>query len=898
MTMTAEDLRCEYESSPLGLDVPPPRFSWVLASEARGTRQSAYHLLVSTSPEAVSAGKGNLWDTGRVESDQSTGVCYRGRPLRSGQRCFWRVRCWNEEGQAGPWSDAAVFEMGLLDEQDWTGTWIGGDRGISSPLLRKEFDLPDGLAGARLYISGLGGYEAFINGQRVGDHVLDPAATDYDQRILYVTHDVTSLLKPGVNAIGVMLGNTFYCQPSEPNLTDAIYAYGDSPRLLLQLNVELQDGGRLSLHSDQEWRVSDGPIRFNSIAGGEVHDGRMEKPGWTEAGYDDSGWQRAEVRPSPGGKLESQTMPAMKVIQTLQPVACRQVRPGVRVYDMGQCFGGWVRLRARGPHGARIIVQHSEYLAEDTGLVEKRPYPGTLETASYVLRGGGEEVCEPHFTFHPVRYVQIEAPADGVSIDDVQGCVVHSAVDLSGDFECSNAILSRIHRNAVWTLTNSLYGMPMDCLHREMAAYLDPGSIAGTIFARKFMPSFWTKWLRDVYLARKDGIVSDVAPDFRHLTPGDPWCSTYCILVWYVYQYYGDLRVLEEHFDAMKAWVEYLRSLSEDHLITKGHYGDHMVPGGEPGKEEFLSSETPSPMIWTGFFYRAASIVSQAATVLDRSEEYDIYAQLAEQIADAFNRKWLDPQTGCYATGSQTANLLPLSLGIVPKESHSTVVATVRKNIEENHQGHLHTGNIGTICLVEAMAEYGLGELMFRIAMTDSYPGWGYMVKEGATTIWESWGRFQPANPRWRTDSMMMFAVIEEFFYSHLAGIQGPGFFGPRTIAPGFQTIHIRPHVLGDLEWARASIKTVRGMISSCWRKDEEGLTLNVSIPANCRARVGVPLLGSQSVVISEGGNRVWADRRFQPGTAGVNKGTEEPDRITFDVGSGEYCFTAVYKTP
>ena len=879
------ELKCEYATDPLGIDVTQPRFSWLLESRQRGQMQSAYQILVASSEEKLQANIGDKWDSGKMASDQSVNVPYGGGTLGSGETCWWKVRVWDEDAQPSSWSDVASFEMGLLSESDWVGEWIGADVSISAPLLRKEFDIEGQVKRARAYISGLGWYELYLNGKRVGDHVLDPATTDYTKRVLYVTYDVTGLLREGPNAVGVMLGNGWYSEPGWE------HQYGDSPQLLMQMNVEFTDGSTLTLATDGTWKVSGGPITRNDLYGGETYDARLEKPGWASAGYDDADWDPAVMKEAPGGKMTSQLMPAIKVNQTMKPVKLANPQPGVYVYDMGQLFGGWARLRVKGERGTQVTIKYSARIFEDSGLIDKRRHQKGNETDYYILKGDPEgEVYEPRFTYHPVQYVQIEGYPGVPTLENLEGRVVYSAVDLSGDFQCSNPLLNRIHKNVVWTLTNGLFGIPLDCLNREHWAWTDPATVAGSLYPRKHMPLFWTKWLYDIKDAQGEkGEVPDIAPNYvRREEPDPAWGSNYPILVWYLHQYYGDARILEEHYSSMKKWVDYLTSIAENHLVTKGHYGDHMLPGEAPGKEVFISQETPPPLLWTGYYYRDASIVSQAASILGKSDDAAHYARLTANIGEAINEEWFDAETGQYATGSQTANLFPLILGIVPKANQEGVVRNIVKDIVEEYDGHHHTGNTGATCMIDALTEHGQGDVMYEVASTDTYPGWGYMVKEGATTIWESWSLLSTVGD---SESMIMWATIDEFFYNDLAGIKGPDYHGPSYMTPGFREIHIKPHVLGDLEYASASIKTVMGMVSSSWRRDGRAITVEVTIPVNSRARVSVPTMGLGNVTVTEGGDTVWESGSYIGGVAGITGASGSADYVTFDVGSGSYRF-------
>jgi len=881
--ITTLGLTCEYVTDPLGVDVPSPRLSWILESDQRGQMQSAYQILVASSEDKLNANVGDRWDSGKAVSNQSVNVAYEGTDLTSGERYCWKVRCWDKDDNAGAYSDPAVFEIGLLEKSDWEGEWIGTDASISAPLLRKEFEIDKEVRSARIYISGLGWYELYINGQRVGDHVLDPATTDYAKHVLYVTYDVTEMLSSGLNAIGAMLGNGWYSEPGHNK-------YGDSPRLLMQMNVKLADGSIMKISTDRTWKTSDGPITSNDLYCGETYNALSEKPGWDRAGYDDSGWGNAVTKGNPGGQLKSQLMPPIKVNETVNPVKLTNPKPGIYVYDLGQLFGGWARLHVRGPAGTRITIKYADLLSEETGLIDQGRWIGRHsypETDLYILKGDGEEVYEPRFTYHPVRYVQIEGYPGEPVINDLEGRVLYSAVDMSGDFQCSHPRVNAIHRNTVWTVKNGLFGIPLDCLHREHWAWTDPATVAGSLYPRKYMPAFWTKWINDIKDAqRDDGAIPDFAPTY----PGDrsdpAWGGNYPILIWYLHQYYDDNRILGEHYGGMKRWMDYLASIADDHIVTKGHYGDHMLPGDSPGAEEFISTETPPPLVWTGYYYIDAMIVSRIASILGKIDDAERYALLAEEIKDAINSKWLNGDTDQYANGSQTANLFALIMGIVPEANKDGVLANIIKSIRDEYNGHLHTGNTGTTCLLDSLTEYGYGDVLYEAVTTPTYPSWGYMVEQGATTIWESWGQGSRAGG---AESMIMWATVDEFFYNDLAGIKGPDYHGPGYMTPGFRQICIKPYIPGELEHASAYIRTVRGMVSSGWKKGEKSITLEVTIPVNSEAKVSVPRIGLQNVTVEESGKVIWKDGSYVSGVAGIADGNENADYVTFDVGSGSY---------
>ncbi|MFC1601607.1 family 78 glycoside hydrolase catalytic domain [Candidatus Sumerlaeota bacterium] len=1062
--LSALGLTCEYAVDPLGVDAAQPRFGWVLESDARGQAQSAYQILVAGSEAKLGANAGDKWDSGKVNSDRSVNVEYQGKTLASGEKCYWKVRVWDKQGQPSTWSQPGRFEMGLMEQSDWQGQWIGSappsrpaeqqtaaksdrinvalaakpstsfvsghetldainddfepansrdkkygaygnwahrgtqwvqyewskpvntakidvywwddragvrlpkasrllywdgkafipvknpvglgvegnkynattfeeittsklklefdsgaastgilefkvyDAGKSpkfppvvkinrfialkaaakapSPLLRKEFAVTKDVRRARVYISGIGWSELYLNGQKVSDRVLDPAATDYDKRVFYVTHDVTDQLKKGDNALGVMLGNGWYSEPGR-------LRYGYSPRVLLQLQIAYADGSTARVTSDPTWKTIDGPIRRNDFWHGEVYDARLERTGWSLPGYDDSKWTAASVKDAPGGFMQSQMMPAIKVNQTMKPVKLSVPKPGVYVYDLGQVFGGWARLRLRGAAGDTVTIKYSSYV-HDNGLLDQSRYRGGGATDQYTFKADGEATYEPRFTYHPVRYVQVEGHSGKLAIDDLQGRVIFTDVDLSGRFDCSSPMLNQIHQNVRWTLTNGLFGMPLDCLYREHWAWTDPATITGSLYPRQHMPLFWTKWLEDLAHSQKpNGNIPQISPDYDANSAFDPaWGGNYPILVWYLYQYLDDERLLRQHYDGMKRIVDYHTSIAEDNIITQGIYGDHMLPGKFPGDEEFIARETPPRLIWTGYYYRGAAVISQAARLLGKTEDAKRYAELANRIKEAFNREWLNRETHQYGVGSQTANLLPLALRIIPQDQRAGVIENIVKSIATEYDGHLHTGNTGTTCMVDTLAAEGHGDLMYRVTTAKTYPGWGYMVDQGATTIWETWGGYAMAHGYPGAASMIMWGTIDEFFYNDLAGIRGPEYYGPTQMAPGFRQIEIRPHVVGGLTHARASVRTVQGLISSGWKKDGNALTLDVTIPTGARAKLSVPAIGLKNATITEGGTVVWKDGAYVKGVAGIAAGKQEVECYTFDVGSGQYQFT------
>jgi alpha-L-rhamnosidase len=884
-------LETEHAVNPLGLDVAQPRFSWRLRSSERGQMQSAYRVLVASSELQLGADTGDKWDSGRVASDRSVSVSYEGSSLASGEKCWWKARVWDRDGQPSAWSETATFEMGLLSEGDWQGGWIAADASVSAPLLRKGFDVAKEVARARAYVCGLGYHELYLNGSKVGDHVLDPATTYYDNvhslhidsRVLYVTHDVSHLLSLGRNTVGIMLGHGWYS--SDDGHPEGRMPYAERPVAILQMNVEFVDGGRMSIATDGTWRCASGPITANDFAKGEAYDARLEQPGWSTAEYDDVDWQDVAVVQAPSGCLAAQTVEPIKVIQRIAPVRLFQLRDDAYIFDMGQFISGWVELRAKGPRGTVVTLRHAGRLNVDIGSLDDRnnvSYGVADQTDTYVLKGKGLEVWHPRFVLHGFRYVEVIGYPGEPTLDALEGQVVHSSVPTVGEFSCSNSLLNRIHQNVCWTFKGSFQGIPQDAADRaERVGWLgDPAFVAEDYLSNYGSFRFWAKWLDDIADAQKpDGEVPYVCPihwGAKSYREWPTWQSTYTMFVWYLYQYYGDERILSRHYEGVKRQVEYFRARAEGSIMHKG-LGDHMEPRDD-GTSSFRPMRTPEPLCETAYYYLPTRILAEAAQVLGHTDDAAAYAELATGIRDAFNREFLDPETNQYATGSQTSNALALYLDLVPQGRESYVLENLVDDIVNRHGGHLSTGIIGANALEQALPRYGRADVMYGIATKTTFPSWGYGVVNGATTVWEDYEGSSN-----RSVSMKMQCSTEKFFYHDLAGI------GPAS--PGYKRITIKPHVVGDLGSASASMRTVMGLASSSWVRDAQSITLDVTIPVNSSAKVSVPVMGLAGVTIRERGDLVWEDGSYVSGVAGIRDGSDSADYVTFDVGSGSYRF-------
>jgi len=860
------NLRCEYLKNPLGIDVRQPRFAWVLAHSERGQRQTAYQVLVASSLALLNQDKCDLWDSGKNASADSTQVVYAGKPLASGQTSYWKVRYWDSAGNASPYSAAAQFEMGLLSQDEWKGQWIGG-----ANLLRKEITLNGTVIRARAYVTALGYYELRINGEKVGCNVLDPAWTTYPVRVLYSTYDVTPQLRTGKNALGAMLGGGW-----------ATLGAGDvpapykQPALLLQVNIELANGKTVTVASDNSWKVTKGPIVSDNVWDGEVYDARRELPGWDSPDFDDSAWSAARPVEGSKGTLSAQMMPPIRVVDSMVPVALTNPRPGVFVFDMGQNFSGWAELRVSGPRGTEVRLRYAELLYDD-GMINRENLREAKSRDIYILHGQGEEVYQPRFTYHGFRYVEVTGYPGTPSLDSLRGRVVHTAVEPTGSFLASKALLNQIHKIIRWSDLTNLHSVPTDCDQRnERMGWLGDAQTSAEGMMLNFdMAAFYTNFLRDMRdVQGPDGTLTDTVPQRYGHRPADPaWGTAYPLICWYMYEQYGDRRTPEENYAGVKKYVEYLHSRAPDNVLRDSHYGDWVA-----------IEKTPGALVSDFYYYYDTLLLSKIAAVLGNSADAANYTQLATQIKDAFNHEFFDAKTGNYANGTQTANALPLFLDIVPKDRRGTVARNLTDNILYAHNTHLTTGFIGARYLMPLLTELGRSDLAYDLAVQTTYPSWGYMVANGATTLWELWQ--DKTGPSMNSHDHHMMGSVDAWFYKALAGIN------PDADNAGYRRFRIEPQVVRDLAWASATVGTLRGNVTSSWTHAPGLVTLEVDVPVNSAASVSIPKdLEMTEFAVREGDRTVWENNHFVEGTPGITGGKYENGRVAFEVGSGHYAF-------
>ncbi len=887
------DLRCEHLLDPVGVDTPRPRFSWHVESPKRGDSPTGFHILVASAAELAESGIGDFWDSGLVEAADGPLVEYLGERLRSCARYFWKVRWRDGEGAVSPWSATAVFTTGFLAEGDWKQRWIsqkdirefrshgqvllgesGGDNVQAHAIyLRKEFEVREKPALALAFVCGLGAYEFRLNGEKVGDRVLDPGWTDYRKRALYSTFDITPLLQTR-NAAGIILGNGRHIK----NL-----GYGP-PKLTCRIEVEYESGDRTIVMSDESWTSSYGPLQENGLYSGEKFDARLEMPGWDRPGFDDSAWSKAVTVQGP--PLVSQMMPPIRVTETLKPRTVAPLGPGVWILDFGQNFSGWVRLNVRGPAGTEIRMRHAELLNEDGSL-----NTGSTENAEatdiYILKGGEPETYEPRFTYHGFRYVEVSGYPGVLASDAAEGRFVHSDVERTGTFACSNALLNRIHANIIWGQLSNLMSIPTDCPQRdERHGWLGDAHLsAEEAFYNFGMAAFYAKFLDDIRLAMKeDGSLPDVAPAYLpRLYPADPaWSSAYPTILWLTYEHSGDARLLARHFPSLRKYIDFLGRNADGHIIKSlGKYGDWCPPGS------IVPKKTPVELTSTWYYYHDVLLMARIAGVLGRSEDARTYEKLADDIKTAFNAAFLlDDQYAATRFSridnypNQTSNVLPLYLEMVPAEKKGRVVESLLKSVVRHQDFHVDTGILGTRYVLDVLTRLGYTDAAFRVATRKNYPGWGYMIGTGATTLWERWEEL--TGNAMNSQNHIMLGSIDAWFYGTIAGLT--------LLEPAWKRFQVKPYPLGDLTSAEAGLKTIRGLVRSAWTKNESSFSLEVQVPVGATAAVHVPKLYNDGL-ITESGKVIWTGSRAGDVVPGITAAGRVSRCAVFEVVSGAYRF-------
>ncbi|MBN1344434.1 MAG: family 78 glycoside hydrolase catalytic domain [Phycisphaerae bacterium] len=1035
-------LRCEYQKEPIAVDTTVPRFCWDVSDTRRGARQTAYQILVAGSLATLKAGQADLWDSGKVVSDQSVHVPYGGFPLRSGQQCFWQVRTWDADGVPSSFSIPATFEMGLRESADWSARWIhpkpteqtaaGEPRGwkygkwiwhptakgdkqtvylrrafelkpgekvkqarirctadnkftlfvngkqigsgndwqqvcdyqvaeqlrpgknviaaapwnegsacgfrldmcvdvegkapmwvlseadwkasdreapnwtspdfddsawvkagvigeygcqpwggvkaakkgmLRSVMMRKEFSLSQParrIRRARAHVCGLGAYELRLNDRQVGRDKLTPGWTQFHKRVHYQTYDVTEMLRDGANAVGAILANGWW--------NGRIGGERDQPgreslRMILQLTIEYADGSTQLIVTDPSWKTCVSPISRDSIYDGQTYDARLEKPEWDEPGFDDAAWADVDLVDQPVDNLVPQAKGTLQSIQDLPAVKVWESDPGVYVFDFGQNLTGWVRLKVKGNPGDKITIRHAEVMKD--GKFYTANLRGAKATDVYVCKGGQVEVWEPQFTYHGFRYAEVTGYPGKPADDALLARMVSTVMPQIGRFECSNDVLNSFQECILWGARGNFWAVPTDCPQRDerLGWTGDAQMFCNTSCWNLDTARYYTKWMRDIADCQgPDGATRDVNPT-NSTKPASPAWGDVCVIVpWHVYRHYGDTRIIEENYDCMVGWVEYMTKHSQGNLFERDGYGDWIAVVPSPKKP-----------ISAAYFYYDCLLLSKMARAIGRDADADKYAQRANDIRNAFNAKFLDTATGNYPGATQNANLLPLFFGVVPPHRTESVTQLVVDDVVKR-RFHLSTGFLGTGYINPVLTGGGYHDLAWRLAKQTTYPSWGYMVKKGATTVWELWNS-DTAGPGMNSRNHFCLGSVGEWYYESLAGIL--------MTEPGFHEIRICPRPAGELAWVKASVWSVYGPIVSNWQRTNNDLHMQVTIPANTTARILVPTFGAEGFAISESGRTLVKDGRYADSAEGLTFVGMEGDFAAFRTGAGSFRFIA-----
>jgi alpha-L-rhamnosidase len=778
---------------------------------------------------------------------------------------------WNTaEFNDAQWAAAKV--LGPAGMPPWGPTRVSEDRRVAARYLRKEFSITKKLMRATVSFSGLGLSELYVNGEKIGDSVLSPALTQYDKRQFYVTHDITDDLQRGKNALGVILGNgRYYAARSKVYAGTVSFGF---PKLLLNLRLEYADGSFSEVVSDESWKLTtDGPILANNEFDGEDYDARKEFRAWNKPGFGDSKWQTAQLVSSPDGVLSAEMIDPIRVTDTLKPLSVKEIKPGVFIYDLGQNMVGWCRLQVSGKAGTSVTLRHAETLKPD-GSLYMANLRGAEVTDTYTLKGGGKEIWEPRFITHGFRFVEVTGFPGKPGLDSIEGRVVNDDLPIAGHFLCSNNLINRIYTNIVWGTRGNYRSIPTDCPQRdERQGWLGDRSeeCKGESYLFHIAP-LYAKWRQDITDAqRSNGVIPDVAPAYWPIYSDNvTWPSSAIIIPSAMERHFGDTLCISRDYAGATLWMEHMLTLATNNILSKDSYGDWCVP---PEEASLIHSKDPArqtdkALLATSYFYYDLCLMEKYARQLGKAADAERWQKLAGDFNAAFNQKFLDREKGQYSNGTQTSCVLPLAFGLVPDDMKAKVFAHLIEKIENDTHGHIGTGLIGGQFLNRVLSDHGRADLSYTIAAQKDYPSWGYMVEQGATTIWELWNG-NTADPTMNSGNhVMLIGDLALWFHEYLAGI------APDDAQPGFKHIIMKPMPVGDLQFVKATHNSPYGLISSEWHRNKNQFDWQIEIPANTTATVHVPAQSLEGITAK-----------------GLKASRFENGRGVFELGSGTYHF-------
>jgi hypothetical protein len=897
--VTVDRLTCNFREHPVGVDSETPLLGWQLKSPGNNVVQSAYRIIVAENPDELGNGNGLLWDSGKTESAQSVNIPYSGQNPEPGKRYFWKVKIWDGEGKESRWSETSWWQTGLFSEKDWQGAkWIAHEQMDSSmrlvpgihgsgnqlenlavqrpvvPQFRKTFEVKKELQLATLFISGLGHYEATLNGQKAGNSFLSPGWTDYDKTVLYNTYDITSLLKPGENVLGAVVGNGFY-NINRERYRKLVITFG-FPKMIGYLHLKYSDGTSDMVVTDESWKVTPSPITYTSIFGGEDYDASREHTGWKETGFDDSDWNSAILAPEPQGKLVAEHDYPLMEMDRFEPEKITALGDTAWLYDFGQNASGIVELTVKGKGGQEIKLWPSELINPDNSANQKAS--GQPYYFSYTLNGKGSETWKPKFTYYGFRYVQISGavpageynPKDWPEIEKLNFLHTRNSAPQNGSFQCSNDLLNGIHTLIDWAIRSNYQSVLTDCPHREKLGWLEQTYLMGQgVHFRYDNYHLYRKLVFDMMDAQtEEGLVPDIAPEYVEFLNGfrdsPEWGSASVVLPYLLWKWYDDKQIMNEAWPMMMRYIEYLKQKSEGHILDYG-LGDWFDLGPrQPG----VSQLTPVALTATATYYYDVKLMAEMAALLDKPEKENLL-QWAEEVRAAFNQKFYNTETKVYSTGSQTAMSMPLCMDIPDEVDRENIFANLIDSVVAGNKA-LTAGDVGFHYLVEALTRGGAAQLMYEMINRDDVPGYGFQLKKGATALTESWAALENVS-----NNHLMLGHVMEWFYAGLGGI------GQTEKSAGYKTILIQPQVVKDLTFVKAAFESPHGLIRSEWEQDSSGFTLEVEVPHNTKATVILPVGEIDSVKVNG----------EKPENKNINNIAGE-DKIALHLGSGIYRIT------
>jgi alpha-L-rhamnosidase len=832
------DLKVEHLSNPLAIETEIPRLSWKITSTEKNTQQAEYEIRVGTNQISLNKDKDLVWKH-RASTDQSVLIDYAGSPLQSKKKYFWQVRVKDNHGNTSAWSTIGFFQMGI-SPSDWSAQWItvsGKDTSARSPLFRKEFSLKKKIKSAMAYITAKGLYEAKLNGARISDTYFAPGWTSYKNQLQYQVYDVTALLRVGSNVLGASLGNGWY--KGRIGFGNQHNFYGDTRGLLLQLEIEYTDGTKETINTDEHWKYTYGPIMASDIYDGEIYDARMEITGWDNIDFkEDSNWKKVNIMNKGTEKLIAMSGPPIRKHEQFKALRIFKTPKGETVVDFGQNLVGWVMLKAQGPTGTKITLSHAEVLTKEGNF-----YTTNLRSAkaqdSYILKGGAEQVFEPHFTFQGFRYVKVEGYPGELKPDDLTAVALYSDMATTGIFTTSNPLINQLQHNIQWGQKGNFVDVPTDCPQRDerLGWTGDAQAFANTAAYNMDVAGFFTKWLKDVKTDQQpSGLIPHVVPNVLGVNDGASagWADVATIIPWDMYRAYGDRRILETQYESMQKWVGYITSVAKNNLWNSGfHFGDWLFyrPNDD---NDGRAAVTDKYLIAQTFYAHSTQLLINAAEVLGKKEDIAKYTALLSNIKAAFVKEYMTP-TGRLVSGTQTAYVLALQFDMLPEELRSACADRLVANIRD-YGNHLTTGFLGTPYICHVLTRFGHNDVAYDLLMQESYPSWLYPVKMGATTIWERWDGIKPdgsfQTPDMNSYNHYAYGAIGDWMYRTIAGINSA------ADAPGYKSIVIAPKPGGKLTQAAAELETAYGTVKSAWVLENNLLKLDVTIPANTRATI------------------------------------------------------------